>query len=195
MLLFSSHRSLSVTDHLFIFLRGGGRLAEIPDYKQRVHAIKELVRQLPEPNHDTMQALFKHLRKYEENKIYSLFLNMLTWFLGRDISELIELFHIHLKASKYPSIKMYYVVCLACSGWLNTAKRTAWPTRVWPSCSAQRCWSLRWRRGTWQSTWSTRTRLWSSSCWSTTTYSAGRGRQVALAIWRDQNHSLHFGRA
>ncbi|XP_061653323.1 rho GTPase-activating protein 12-like isoform X5 [Phyllopteryx taeniolatus] len=44
-----------------------------PDYKQRVHAIKELVRQLPEPNHDTMQALFKHLRKViehgEENRM------------------------------------------------------------------------------------------------------------------------------
>uniref|UniRef100_A0A3Q2FQM4 Rho GTPase activating protein 12 n=1 Tax=Cyprinodon variegatus TaxID=28743 RepID=A0A3Q2FQM4_CYPVA len=36
---------------------------KISDYKQRVQAIKELVRQLPKPNHDTMQALFKHLRK------------------------------------------------------------------------------------------------------------------------------------
>nr|XP_057937359.1 rho GTPase-activating protein 12-like isoform X1 [Doryrhamphus excisus] len=46
---------------------------KFPDYKQRVHAIKELVRQLPEPNHDTMQALFKHLRKVidhgEENRM------------------------------------------------------------------------------------------------------------------------------
>ncbi|XP_061776778.1 rho GTPase-activating protein 12-like isoform X4 [Nerophis ophidion] len=46
---------------------------KLPDYKQRVHAIKELVRQLPEPNHDTMQALFKHLRKVidhgEENRM------------------------------------------------------------------------------------------------------------------------------
>ncbi|XP_057714252.1 rho GTPase-activating protein 12-like isoform X1 [Corythoichthys intestinalis] len=46
---------------------------KIPDYKQRVHAIKELVRQLPEPNHDTMRALFKHLRKViehsEENRM------------------------------------------------------------------------------------------------------------------------------
>ncbi|XP_051943338.1 rho GTPase-activating protein 12-like isoform X10 [Hippocampus zosterae] len=46
---------------------------KIPDYKQRVHAMKELVRQLPEPNHDTMQALFKHLRKVieygEENRM------------------------------------------------------------------------------------------------------------------------------
>lgn len=44
-----------------------------PDYKQRVQAIKELVRQLPKPNHDTMQALFKHLRKVidhgEENRM------------------------------------------------------------------------------------------------------------------------------
>lgn len=46
---------------------------KIPDYKQRVQAIKELVRQLPRPNHDTMQALFKHLRKVidhgEENRM------------------------------------------------------------------------------------------------------------------------------
>ncbi|XP_054624394.1 rho GTPase-activating protein 12-like isoform X6 [Dunckerocampus dactyliophorus] len=46
---------------------------KFPDYKQRVHAIKELVQQLPEPNHDTMQALFKHLRKVidhgEENRM------------------------------------------------------------------------------------------------------------------------------
>ncbi|KAM9845246.1 rho GTPase-activating protein 12-like isoform 2-T2 [Aulostomus maculatus] len=44
-----------------------------PDYKQRVQSIKELVRQLPEPNHDTMQALFKHLRRVidhgEENRM------------------------------------------------------------------------------------------------------------------------------
>ncbi|XP_038146721.1 rho GTPase-activating protein 12-like isoform X6 [Cyprinodon tularosa] len=46
---------------------------KISDYKQRVQAIKELVRQLPKPNHDTMQALFKHLRKVidhgEENRM------------------------------------------------------------------------------------------------------------------------------
>ncbi|XP_071347147.1 rho GTPase-activating protein 12-like isoform X6 [Trachinotus anak] len=44
-----------------------------PDYKQRVHSIKDLVRQLPKPNHDTMQLLFKHLRKVidhgEENRM------------------------------------------------------------------------------------------------------------------------------
>ncbi|XP_036377075.1 rho GTPase-activating protein 12-like isoform X2 [Megalops cyprinoides] len=34
-----------------------------PDYKQRVHLIKDLIKQLPKPNHDTMQVLFKHLRK------------------------------------------------------------------------------------------------------------------------------------
>ncbi|KAF3857878.1 hypothetical protein F7725_011079 [Dissostichus mawsoni] len=33
-----------------------------PDYKQRVQSIKDLVRQLPVCNHDTMQTLFKHLR-------------------------------------------------------------------------------------------------------------------------------------
>lgn len=37
--------------------------AEITDNKHRVQAIKDLVKQLPRPNHDTMQALFKHLRK------------------------------------------------------------------------------------------------------------------------------------
>ncbi|XP_022617581.1 rho GTPase-activating protein 12-like isoform X2 [Seriola dumerili] len=46
---------------------------KIPDYKQRVHSIKELVRQLPNTNHDTMQVLFKHLRKVidygEENRM------------------------------------------------------------------------------------------------------------------------------
>uniref|UniRef100_A0A3Q1GD68 Rho GTPase-activating protein 12-like n=1 Tax=Acanthochromis polyacanthus TaxID=80966 RepID=A0A3Q1GD68_9TELE len=43
------------------------------DHKQRVQSIKDLVRQLPKPNHDTMQALFKHLRKVidygEENRM------------------------------------------------------------------------------------------------------------------------------
>nr|XP_046148316.1 rho GTPase-activating protein 12-like isoform X4 [Oncorhynchus gorbuscha] len=33
------------------------------DYKQRVNSIKDLVKQLPKPNHDTMQCLFKHLRR------------------------------------------------------------------------------------------------------------------------------------
>ncbi|XP_063319082.1 rho GTPase-activating protein 12-like isoform X2 [Pelmatolapia mariae] len=46
---------------------------KISDYKHRVQSIKELVRQLPKPNHDTMQALFKHLRKVidygEENRM------------------------------------------------------------------------------------------------------------------------------
>ena len=39
-------------------------IAENSEYKHRVHSIKELVKQLPRPNHDTMQLLFKHLRKY-----------------------------------------------------------------------------------------------------------------------------------
>ncbi|KAG5850488.1 hypothetical protein ANANG_G00083000 [Anguilla anguilla] len=38
-----------------------------PDYKQRVHSIKDLIKQLPKPNHDTMQVLFKHLRKVIEH--------------------------------------------------------------------------------------------------------------------------------
>ncbi|CAL8403624.1 unnamed protein product [Boreogadus saida] len=33
------------------------------DYKQRVSSITELIRQLPKPNHDTMQVLFRHLRR------------------------------------------------------------------------------------------------------------------------------------
>lgn len=37
------------------------------DYKQRLQSIKDLVRQLPKPNHDTMQALFKHLRRVVEH--------------------------------------------------------------------------------------------------------------------------------
>ncbi|XP_069366916.1 rho GTPase-activating protein 12-like isoform X3 [Paralichthys olivaceus] len=46
---------------------------KISDQKQRVHSIKDLVRQLPKPNHDTMQVLFKHLRTVidhgEENRM------------------------------------------------------------------------------------------------------------------------------
>uniref|UniRef100_A0AAY5F0E6 Rho GTPase activating protein 12a n=1 Tax=Electrophorus electricus TaxID=8005 RepID=A0AAY5F0E6_ELEEL len=46
---------------------------KISDYKQKVQAIKELVKQLPRPHHDTMQTLFKHLRKVidhsEENRM------------------------------------------------------------------------------------------------------------------------------
>ncbi|XP_063063218.1 rho GTPase-activating protein 12b isoform X2 [Engraulis encrasicolus] len=34
-----------------------------PDYHQRVACVRELIRQLPRPNQDTMQALFKHLRR------------------------------------------------------------------------------------------------------------------------------------
>uniref|UniRef100_A0A7N8WNL5 Rho GTPase activating protein 12 n=1 Tax=Mastacembelus armatus TaxID=205130 RepID=A0A7N8WNL5_9TELE len=46
---------------------------KISAHTQRVDSIKDLVRQLPKPNHDTMQALFKHLRKVtdhgEENRM------------------------------------------------------------------------------------------------------------------------------
>ncbi|XP_047018644.1 rho GTPase-activating protein 12 isoform X7 [Ictalurus punctatus] len=46
---------------------------KITDYKQKVLAIKDLVKQLPQPNQDTMQELFKHLRKViehgEENRM------------------------------------------------------------------------------------------------------------------------------
>ncbi|XP_046732376.1 rho GTPase-activating protein 12a isoform X2 [Silurus meridionalis] len=40
---------------------------KITDYKQKVNAIRDLVKQLPQPNHDTMQELFKHLRKVIEH--------------------------------------------------------------------------------------------------------------------------------
>ncbi|XP_062297112.1 rho GTPase-activating protein 12b isoform X5 [Scomber scombrus] len=33
------------------------------DYKQRLNSIKDLIKKLPKPNHDTMQILFKHLRR------------------------------------------------------------------------------------------------------------------------------------
>ncbi|XP_076014262.1 rho GTPase-activating protein 12b isoform X2 [Genypterus blacodes] len=33
------------------------------DYKQRVNSIKDHIKKLPKPNHDTMQVLFKHLRR------------------------------------------------------------------------------------------------------------------------------------
>ncbi|MGH0122498.1 UNVERIFIED_CONTAM: hypothetical protein FKN15_020206 [Acipenser sinensis] len=43
------------------------------DYEQRVQSIKDIIKQLPKPNQDTMQALFKHLRKViehgEENRM------------------------------------------------------------------------------------------------------------------------------
>ncbi|XP_053116204.1 rho GTPase-activating protein 12 isoform X3 [Hemicordylus capensis] len=35
--------------------------------RQRVHAVRELIKQLPKPNQDTMQVLFKHLKRIVEN--------------------------------------------------------------------------------------------------------------------------------
>ncbi|KYO46855.1 rho GTPase-activating protein 12 isoform X1 [Alligator mississippiensis] len=35
--------------------------------RQRVHAVKDLIKQLPKPNQDTMQVLFKHLKRVVEN--------------------------------------------------------------------------------------------------------------------------------
>ncbi|KAM3593544.1 uncharacterized protein V6R79_015074 [Siganus canaliculatus] len=37
------------------------------DYKQRVNSIKDLIKKLPKPNHDTMQSLFQHLRRVIEH--------------------------------------------------------------------------------------------------------------------------------
>lgn len=48
---------------MVVVLINGSFSAEILDYRQRVLSIRDLVKQLPKPNHDTMQALFKHLRK------------------------------------------------------------------------------------------------------------------------------------
>ncbi|XP_054046042.1 rho GTPase-activating protein 12 isoform X10 [Rissa tridactyla] len=35
--------------------------------RQRVHAVKDLIKQLPKPNQDTMQVLFRHLKRVVEN--------------------------------------------------------------------------------------------------------------------------------
>ncbi|XP_043960375.1 rho GTPase-activating protein 12b isoform X6 [Gambusia affinis] len=37
------------------------------DYKQRVNSVKDLIKKLPKPNHDTMQTLFRHLRRVIEH--------------------------------------------------------------------------------------------------------------------------------
>lgn len=41
---------------------------QVPDYSLRVSYMKDLVRSLPLPNHDTMELLFKHLRRVIEHK-------------------------------------------------------------------------------------------------------------------------------
>ncbi|XP_008293018.1 rho GTPase-activating protein 27-like isoform X2 [Stegastes partitus] len=41
---------------------------QVPDYTLRVSYMKDLVRTLPLPNHDTMELLFKHLRRVIEHK-------------------------------------------------------------------------------------------------------------------------------
>ncbi|CAL9687255.1 unnamed protein product [Knipowitschia caucasica] len=37
------------------------------EQKQRLHCIRDLIQKLPKPNHDTMQALFSHLRRVVEH--------------------------------------------------------------------------------------------------------------------------------
>ncbi|XP_074938605.1 rho GTPase-activating protein 12 isoform X3 [Phalacrocorax aristotelis] len=37
------------------------------EQRQRVHAVKDLIKQLPKPNQDTMQVLFRHLKRVVEN--------------------------------------------------------------------------------------------------------------------------------
>lgn len=41
------------------------KLLSLPEQepRQRVHAVKDLIKQLPKPNQDTMQVLFKHLKR------------------------------------------------------------------------------------------------------------------------------------
>ncbi|MBN3311679.1 RHG12 protein, partial [Atractosteus spatula] len=60
-----------------------------PDYKQRVHSIKDLIKQLPKPNQDTMQVLFKHLRR---RILQSAINNYRVWVMlsNREISPLID---------------------------------------------------------------------------------------------------------
>ncbi|XP_050924551.1 rho GTPase-activating protein 27 isoform X2 [Lates calcarifer] len=41
---------------------------QVPDYSLRVSYMKDLVQSLPLPNHDTMELLFKHLRRVIEHK-------------------------------------------------------------------------------------------------------------------------------
>ncbi|XP_061606227.1 rho GTPase-activating protein 12 isoform X2 [Phyllopteryx taeniolatus] len=41
---------------------------QVPDYSLRVSYMKDLVRSLPLPNYDTMELLFKHLRRVVEHK-------------------------------------------------------------------------------------------------------------------------------
>ncbi|KAM7387664.1 hypothetical protein PAMA_010008 [Pampus argenteus] len=41
---------------------------QVPDYSLKVSYMKDLVRLLPLPNHDTMELLFKHLRRVIEHK-------------------------------------------------------------------------------------------------------------------------------
>uniref|UniRef100_A0A4W4FRK4 Rho GTPase activating protein 27 n=1 Tax=Electrophorus electricus TaxID=8005 RepID=A0A4W4FRK4_ELEEL len=55
--------------HFNSFVQG----IKIPDYNSRVSYMSDLVKSLPVPNHDTMEALFSHLRKViehgEENRM------------------------------------------------------------------------------------------------------------------------------
>ncbi|XP_070703571.1 rho GTPase-activating protein 27-like isoform X2 [Pempheris klunzingeri] len=41
---------------------------QVPDYSLRVSYMRDLVRSLPLPNHDTMELLFRHLRRVVEHK-------------------------------------------------------------------------------------------------------------------------------
>ncbi|XP_051571274.1 rho GTPase-activating protein 27-like [Myxocyprinus asiaticus] len=51
----------------YSFFDGFIAAIKMSDYKQKVSYMRDLVRNLPLPNHDTMEVLFKHLRKVIEN--------------------------------------------------------------------------------------------------------------------------------
>ena len=50
------------TDFFCLFVSTPHPFAE-QEPRQRVHAVKDLIKQLPKPNQDTMQVLFRHLKR------------------------------------------------------------------------------------------------------------------------------------
>lgn len=66
--------------------------------------------------------------------------------------------------------------------------RTACLSKVWPSCSAQRCWDRR-KSPTSPCTWSFRTRLWSS--YSTSSKISSQPNEITQWKQRESNHQHH----
>uniref|UniRef100_A0A3Q2E458 Rho GTPase activating protein 12 n=1 Tax=Cyprinodon variegatus TaxID=28743 RepID=A0A3Q2E458_CYPVA len=52
---------------LFTYGSFGDFVNAISECLQRLNSVKDLIKKLPKPNHDTMQALFKHLRRVIEH--------------------------------------------------------------------------------------------------------------------------------